>query len=124
MKKGGEDNDVTAKGNSENAIGIAAGYLGNAQPSQNKNQRGKCTWALMLHSLSRKPLNAGSVKGEKRTINILYQIPSIPKVKTSIIRLACNRNQGKIKERMRKTFVIDLTWVCFFNELCWKGRKI
>lgn len=55
-------------------------------------------------------------------INILYQTPSIPKVKASIITLAYNIKQGK--DESEKRFVVVLTWVCLFNELHLKGRTI
>lgn len=67
----------------------------------------------MLHSLSRKLLNVGFVKAEEIT-NILYQTPSIPKLKTSIIRLVYNINQGKGKRNSHKNFLL----LCF---LFWFG---
>lgn len=45
-------------------------------------------------------------QGKKREqINILYQTPSIPKVKISIITLAYNINQGKDKRKSQKNFL-------------------
>lgn len=74
-------------------MGKDEGHLEN----QNKNGFGKCTWALILQSLSRKPLNVAFVKSKKKREqeNILYQTPSIPKVKTKNITLVYSINQRK-----------------------------
>lgn len=51
LQRDGENSDMTAKEGGKSLTFVVAERLGNAQQCLNKDEFGKSTWALMLHSL-------------------------------------------------------------------------